>query len=100
MLSFEDTVRAVEAIEKTIENAAYGCANRAAIKEIEAQIFILKTGRSDSYISEKVGIITEYTRDLYSPRKADKWGGSEQVKRTILRACQSLKDQARTLESQ
>jgi hypothetical protein len=100
MLSFENTIRAVEAIEKTIGNAAYGWANQVAIKEIEAQVFILKSGRSDSYISEKVGIISECSRYLYSPRKADKWGGSEQVQRTIMTACQSLKDRARILEHQ
>lgn len=100
MLNFEDTIRAVESIEKTIDKAAYGWANQAAIKDIEAQVFIIKTGRHDAYISEKIGIISECSRYLYSPRKADKWGGSEEVKRTILTACQSLKDWARVLERQ
>ncbi|MCU1320750.1 MAG: hypothetical protein JWM43_399 [Acidobacteriaceae bacterium] len=100
MLSLEDTIRAVEAIEKTIDKAAYGWANAVAIKEIDAQVFTLKAARGDAYISEKVCIVAEYARDLYSPRKADKWGGSEQVQRTILTACQSLKDRAGIIERQ
>lgn len=100
MLSFEDTIRAVEAVEKTIDKAAYGWANLDAMREIEAQVFTLKTGRSDAYISEKICIISEKARDRYSLRKADKWGGSEQVKQTILTACQSLKDRAEILERQ
>ena len=98
MLSFEETIRAVGAIEKTIDEAGYGWANQGAIKAVQAQVFLIKTGRSDAYISEKIGIISECAGVLYSPRKADKWGGSMQVKRAILAACQSLRDQARILE--
>ena len=65
------------------------------LKEIAAQVFIIRTGRSDPYISEKVCTIAECAGILYSPRKADKWGGSEQVKQTISTACQSLKDRGK-----
>jgi len=67
MLSFEDTMRAVESIEKTIDKAAYGWANQAVIRDIEAQVFILKTGRHDAYISKKIGIISECSRYLLQP---------------------------------
>lgn len=69
MLNFEDTIRAVESIEQ----ASYGWANQAALRD-------------------------EGSQYLYSPRKADKWGGSEEMKRSILTACQSLKDWAGVLE--
>ena len=98
MLSFEDTIRAVESIEKTLDTATNGWANQAAVRDIEAQVFILKTGCRDAYISEKICTIADCTGILYSPRKADKWGGSEQIKRVMTTACQSLKDWARVLE--
>ena len=81
MLTLEATLQAVDEIEKTVETAACGWKNDDAINAIKLQTRNLRWGRSDPYIREKVGIIEAYTDILYSPRKAERYQGSDAVKK-------------------
>jgi hypothetical protein len=98
VLALEATLQAVDEIEKTIETATCGWKNDDAINAIKLQTRNLRWGRSDPYLMEKVGAIETYTDILYSPRKADRWGGSDAVKQKILVACQGIADQAKRLD--
>jgi hypothetical protein len=100
MLTLGQTLQAVDEILKTIETAACGWKNDDAISAITKQTRTLRWGRSDPYILEKVGYVETYTPILYSPRKAEKHGGSDGVKRIIFGACQNISGQARRLNDE
>ncbi len=94
------TFQAVDSIENTIDTAAYGCRNEDPLRDIEAQLFAIKCDRSDPYILEKASDIETDAEILYSPRKAEKHGGSENVKSRLYGYCQSIRTRASSLAAQ
>ena len=100
MLSLADLEHAMDQIEKTLEKAGYGWRNEAALRSIQAQVFIIRMGRSDPYTMEKLATILSDADILYSPHKAAKQGGSERVQAEMLNLCQRIRSQAKWIDAQ
>lgn len=87
--------QSADAIQQVVDEYQAGWVNTEAINKIKAEVFKIRQGPRAAYISEKVASLEHDVDVLYSPRKAAKWGGPDQVKYKIRIATTSIKDHAR-----
>lgn len=98
MIDFANVSDAVGQIRQAVEKCTVGWKNGDALKGISEKVFTIRHGcGGDVYILEKLGIEAGASK-LYSPRKAVRYGGSDEVKGRIYIDCQNIIDRLRRLE--
>jgi hypothetical protein len=93
----QKVVAAAQRIQEIIQEAATGCPNEDAKREIRGLLNPVHWSVTDPYVLEKAGEIETWADVLFSTRKWEKHGGVETVRMYVSAACSNMASRARTL---